>query len=551
MFKVDMSYRKRSLDMPMSGEPQSVKYPRADSGAATAAAAAAAATPPAAGRDPSSALPPIRSLPEFNRARYGALAQPQQSPAASTGVIPPIRHLHISTPSPISPSHERSFPHHLALPPPPVQTSAAYPVITHSQPRQQQQSQQHTQVGYEFHQKLQQQQQQQQGSRISGGYPGTGALPQPSPPSNMDSGTGGHNPFGQGSSPLSSLKSANSPPATMGIMGTGSGSNNGDHRVSRMDLLSNAATIASSAPLSSPVAPVPAAAATRGTATVSSRVAVAAAKTTPEAAVMAQDHEGGTGADTIKVARNWSRDETLSLVRAIGRHYESLKRCKTNQERSNVWHRIHKEHSGQFPGRSKKASQVRESKSLPSTNSHTPAPTFCLLCLLREHSAGMPRLIHSHFVPSAPWLSRDASAPSFHFLFPFPPSISPFHFPLPFPSFLLLPLSPTLKRYMSSATQGNPAARFCSILAMRVQRLTPYASCALRLASPHLVHTFSCNSCLGWHLFAIHSGSAIQVCCRLLDNKPLPDSLPLYWRIVRLFDCVFLDHVCGPMMPSS
>ncbi|KAJ2795918.1 hypothetical protein H4R20_005711, partial [Coemansia guatemalensis] len=61
--------------------------------------------------------------------------------------------------------------------------------------------------------------------------------------------------------------------------------------------------------------------------------------------------------DAVKVARNWSRDETLSLVRAIGRHYDSLKRCKTNQERSNVWHRIHKEHSSQFPGRSKKASQ--------------------------------------------------------------------------------------------------------------------------------------------------------------------------------------------------
>ncbi|PIA13608.1 hypothetical protein COEREDRAFT_89435 [Coemansia reversa NRRL 1564] len=62
--------------------------------------------------------------------------------------------------------------------------------------------------------------------------------------------------------------------------------------------------------------------------------------------------------DAVKVARNWSRDETLSLVRAIGRHYDSLKRCKTNQERSNVWHRIHKEHSSQFPGRSKKASQL-------------------------------------------------------------------------------------------------------------------------------------------------------------------------------------------------
>ncbi|KAJ2850002.1 hypothetical protein IWW36_002230 [Coemansia brasiliensis] len=69
-------------------------------------------------------------------------------------------------------------------------------------------------------------------------------------------------------------------------------------------------------------------------------------------------------ADGIKVARNWSRDETLSLVRAIGRHYESLKRCKTNQERSNVWHRIHKEHSSQFPGRSKKASQDRWGKVL-------------------------------------------------------------------------------------------------------------------------------------------------------------------------------------------
>ncbi|KAJ2376703.1 hypothetical protein IW150_001823 [Coemansia sp. RSA 2607] len=72
----------------------------------------------------------------------------------------------------------------------------------------------------------------------------------------------------------------------------------------------------------------------------------------------------GGSSDTVKVARNWSREETLSLVRAIGRHYESLKRCKTNQERSNVWHRIHKEHSGQFPGRSKKASQDRWGKVL-------------------------------------------------------------------------------------------------------------------------------------------------------------------------------------------
>ncbi|KAJ2890146.1 hypothetical protein GGI21_006283, partial [Coemansia aciculifera] len=66
--------------------------------------------------------------------------------------------------------------------------------------------------------------------------------------------------------------------------------------------------------------------------------------------------------EAVKVARNWSRDETLSLVRAIKRHYEALKRCKTNQERSNVWHRIHKEHSSQFPGRSKKASQDRWGK---------------------------------------------------------------------------------------------------------------------------------------------------------------------------------------------
>ncbi|KAJ1742512.1 hypothetical protein LPJ78_002526 [Coemansia sp. RSA 989] len=76
------------------------------------------------------------------------------------------------------------------------------------------------------------------------------------------------------------------------------------------------------------------------------------------------DSSAQSAPDAIKVARNWSRDETLSLVRAIGRHYESLKRCKTNQERSNVWHRIHKEHSSQFPGRSKKASQDRWGKVL-------------------------------------------------------------------------------------------------------------------------------------------------------------------------------------------
>ncbi|KAJ2027898.1 hypothetical protein IWW57_002407 [Coemansia sp. S610] len=73
--------------------------------------------------------------------------------------------------------------------------------------------------------------------------------------------------------------------------------------------------------------------------------------------------DGGSG-EAVKVARNWSREETLSLVRAIKRHYEALKRCKTNQERSNVWHRIHKEHSSQFPGRSKKASQDRWGKVL-------------------------------------------------------------------------------------------------------------------------------------------------------------------------------------------
>ncbi|KAJ1901247.1 hypothetical protein LPJ66_000926 [Kickxella alabastrina] len=73
---------------------------------------------------------------------------------------------------------------------------------------------------------------------------------------------------------------------------------------------------------------------------------------------------GNSPSDAIKVARNWSRDETLSLVRAIGRHYDSLKSCKTNQERSSVWHRIHKEHSSQFPGRSKKASQDRWGKVL-------------------------------------------------------------------------------------------------------------------------------------------------------------------------------------------
>ncbi|KAJ2830041.1 hypothetical protein GGI24_001995 [Coemansia furcata] len=76
------------------------------------------------------------------------------------------------------------------------------------------------------------------------------------------------------------------------------------------------------------------------------------------------DGNMGSPPETVKVARNWSRDETLSLVRAIKRHYEALKRCKTNQERSNVWHRIHKEHSSQFPGRSKKASQDRWGKVL-------------------------------------------------------------------------------------------------------------------------------------------------------------------------------------------
>ncbi|KAJ2488415.1 hypothetical protein IWW37_004826 [Coemansia sp. RSA 2050] len=74
--------------------------------------------------------------------------------------------------------------------------------------------------------------------------------------------------------------------------------------------------------------------------------------------------DGGSAGEAVKVARNWSREETLSLVRAIKRHYEALKRCKTNQERSNVWHRIHKEHSSQFPGRSKKASQDRWGKVL-------------------------------------------------------------------------------------------------------------------------------------------------------------------------------------------
>ncbi|KAJ2741854.1 hypothetical protein GGI20_004893 [Coemansia sp. BCRC 34301] len=83
-----------------------------------------------------------------------------------------------------------------------------------------------------------------------------------------------------------------------------------------------------------------------------------------EAGMDVMDGLGGSAPEAVKVARNWSRDETLSLVRAIKRHYEALKRCKTNQERSNIWHRIHKEHSSQFPGRSKKASQDRWGKVL-------------------------------------------------------------------------------------------------------------------------------------------------------------------------------------------
>ncbi|KAJ1963646.1 hypothetical protein GGI12_001926, partial [Dipsacomyces acuminosporus] len=120
----------------------------------------------------------------------------------------------------------------------------------------------------------------------------------------------------------------------------------GDGSADKMDLLSNAATIASST-TSATMAAAPAAR-PNSNPTISNEMAMMA---------LAHDNDSAMATDTIKVARNWSRDETLSLVRAIGRHYESLRRCKTNQERSNVWHRIHKEHSTKFPGRSKKASQ--------------------------------------------------------------------------------------------------------------------------------------------------------------------------------------------------
>ncbi|KAJ1677322.1 hypothetical protein EV182_006412, partial [Spiromyces aspiralis] len=65
-----------------------------------------------------------------------------------------------------------------------------------------------------------------------------------------------------------------------------------------------------------------------------------------------------------RLARNWSREETLSLVRAIGKYYNKLRQCKTNQERSSVWRQVHREHSQRFPGRSKKASQDRWGKVL-------------------------------------------------------------------------------------------------------------------------------------------------------------------------------------------
>ncbi|KAJ1919077.1 hypothetical protein H4219_002232 [Mycoemilia scoparia] len=68
--------------------------------------------------------------------------------------------------------------------------------------------------------------------------------------------------------------------------------------------------------------------------------------------------------DTSRIARNWSREETLSLVRAIGKNYAKLRQCKTNQERSSVWRQVHHEHSSRFPGRSKKASQDRWGKVL-------------------------------------------------------------------------------------------------------------------------------------------------------------------------------------------
>ncbi|KAJ2658105.1 hypothetical protein IWW48_004203 [Coemansia sp. RSA 1200] len=92
--------------------------------------------------------------------------------------------------------------------------------------------------------------------------------------------------------------------------------------------------------------------------------AAAAAAIAASQSISNSNDSGRDSPAAVKISRNWTREETLSLVRAIGRHYDSLKRCKTNQERSNVWHRIHKEHSSQFPGRSKKASQDRWGKVL-------------------------------------------------------------------------------------------------------------------------------------------------------------------------------------------
>ncbi|KAJ2075097.1 hypothetical protein GGH13_000849 [Coemansia sp. S155-1] len=308
-----MAYRKRSLDLPVSEDsPASIKHPRSSNSSSsssrppltvsTALEPAAAAT----GDYNGSALPPIRSL--------TSLALP--SPA-----IPSFRHFHTSSSgasnSPVSSNaHQQqssgltaglSQLSYTRTAPPAQHPQSAFPGHSYNPPPP-------SSAHYTY----------------APPQPQPLPPPQPPPPSSYYRSLTDHNDqtgsmaaHHHASSPISSTRSDISPRV---------------RPVSREMTRTSGVDLGHSGGESSAVAAM--------------------------AQLEMMDGSIGSPPEAVKVARNWSREETLSLVRAIKRHYEALKRCKTNQERSNVWHRIHKEHSSQFPGRSKKASQDRWGKVL-------------------------------------------------------------------------------------------------------------------------------------------------------------------------------------------
>ncbi|KAJ2445118.1 hypothetical protein GGF42_006100 [Coemansia sp. RSA 2424] len=308
-----MAYRKRSLDLPGSEDSSaSIKHPRSSTGSSTRTPLSiSTALEPAqanssgeyiggGGGSGSGSLPPIRSL-------------TTGSGLTSPG-IPSFRHFHTASSfsnSPVS-SHVRQQQqqqhYHQAEMPVQSGLTASLSQLSHTR------TQLHPQISQHQHPQ-------------SAVYPGhhysqppsvhyTYAPPQPPPPAPPPPPLPPQA-YRHGSSPISSTQSAGSPHmARRGLDPghVGGGGGGGEGAAGHLEMMDGGSI--------------------------------------------------GSPREAVKVARNWSRDETLSLVRAIKRHYEALKRCKTNQERSNVWHRIHKEHSSQFPGRSKKASQDRWGKVL-------------------------------------------------------------------------------------------------------------------------------------------------------------------------------------------